>query len=530
MNRLMASAHGIVNRSLLSLPRSFHQRAHRRVFVAARFDNRRGIAHSWSRKVVCCCSATVCTHKIRAVTPFETTLCKTQRKTFLALRRPLFSSWSLLSIALTVPASAQDAAPATPGVATGAASPSTSAPGELEALRAQVNALQDQLKALPALLDRLDKLEKQQKEAATSPPVVSGFKLPITITGVMQAQNVSSFNQEGPSPRANDTFVVRRAQIRLAVNITPRISGLMMFDPARVLNANFRPAATGTGGTIAINRGASILQDLQLSFLLRSRGTGAHTNRHFLDAGQFKIPIGYESTLIPAIAVPLVERSLMFTIRDPFGGGYGQLRDTGVQLRGNQGQFSYRLGVFNGLGERQNDVALSDSKAVAGLLSFNSTDVPGLQLGISGGYGKTGVNGSVSGRPTRSIFNAFAVYKHDKFSFQGEYMTGKSETLGTVTARDIRGYYAGVGYSFTPKLEGLFRYDTFDTDRNAAAGVDSTVRDLILGLNYFIKGNNAKIQVNLVRRSGAAGGGAFTPPADMRNDRTELRTQAQIAF
>ena len=461
-----------------------------------------------------------CTQRTRAFAALETALCETQMKIF--SRRPLLS-WSLLPIALTVPtcAIAQDAAP-------------TSTASEIEALRAQVNALQDQLKTLPALLERLDKLEKQGKEAketatVAAPPVVSGFKVPITITGVMQAQNVSSFGQKGPSPNANDTFSVRRAQIRLTTNITPRVTGLVMFDPARVLNANFRPATSGTGGTIAINRGASILQDLQISFLLRNRGTGTNSYRHFLDAGQFKIPIGYESTLIPAIAVPLIERSLMFTIRDPFGGGYGQLRDTGVQLRGNQGHLSYRVGIFNGLGERQNDVALSDTKAVAGLLSFNPTEVPGLQLGVSGGYGKTGVNG-LAGRPTRSIFNAFAVYKRDKFTFQGEYMTGKSETLGTVTARDIQGYYAGVAYAFTPKIEGLFRYDTFDTNRDAGIGVDSTVRDLILGLNYFIKGNNAKIQVNLLRRSGAAGGGAFTPPADMRNDRTELRTQAQIAF
>ncbi len=451
-------------------------------------------------------------------------------KIFLLSRLRLFSAWGVLAIALAGTASAQDAVPATPGAATNAASVSTSS--ELEALRAQINALQDQLKTLPGLLERLDKLE-QQKQSATvaGGPVVSGLNSPITITGVMQAQNISSFGQKGPSPFTNDTFLVRRAQIRLTTNITPRITGLVMFDPARVLNANFRPAATGTGGTIAINRGASILQDLQLSFLMSNKGTGARINRHFLDAGQFKIPIGYESTLVQAIAVPLIERSLMFTIRDPFGGGYGQLRDSGVQLRGNQGQLSYRVGVFNGLGERQNDLALSDNKAVAGLLSLSPSSVRGLQVGISGGYGKTGVS-NLAGRPTRSIFNAFTVYKRDKFTFQGEYMTGKSDTLGTVTARDIQGYYAGVAYAFTPKLEGLFRYDTFDTNRDAEAGVDSTVRDLILGLNYFIKGNSAKIQVNLIRRGGATGGsaGTFAPPAEFRNDRTELRTQAQIAF
>jgi hypothetical protein len=60
----------------------------------------------------------------------------------------------------------------------------------------------------------------------------------------------------------------------------------------------------------------------------------------------------------------------MFTQRDPFDGGYGDVRDTGVQLRGTQGQFDFRLGVFNGFGDRQNTLAVSDAKAVLGMLTF----------------------------------------------------------------------------------------------------------------------------------------------------------------
>jgi hypothetical protein len=448
-------------------------------------------------------------------------------KTSPCCRNLLLASLGLLTIARALPAWAQDATPP--------------AAGELEALRAQVNKLQEELKTLLALLERLDKLEAQQKVAASAAPsngtpsnaapsMISGLKVPLTVTGVMQAQSLIDFSQRGPAPRVSDTFSVRRAQIRITGNVTPRITGLVMFDPARVLNANFRPAANGAGGTVAINRGSSILQDLQLSFLLNKRGAGAKASSNFIDVGQFKVPIGYESTLIPAISVSLVERSLMFTVRDPFGGGYGQLRDTGVQVRGTRGPLSYRLGLFNGLGERQTDLALSDHKALAGLLSFQPAAVPGLQLGLSGGHGTTAVDLTRPGRPVRNIFNTFAVYKHDKLTLQGEYMTGKSEKLGTTTARDIRGYYAGVGYAFTPKIEGLFRYDYFDTNRDSGADDDSVVRDIILGLNYFIKGNNAKIQLNLVRRNGAAGGSNFAPPNDFRNNRTELRTQAQVAF
>lgn len=465
-------------------------------------------------------------------------------KTFVSLRQALFlSSWSLLAISLASPASAQDAAPAAP------AAPPT--PAEMEALRAQVNTLQEQLKALPALQKRLDDLEAQQKASASgsgtsgsgtsgsgtsAAPAAASTPTPskptITVGGLAQVQGLGYLNQDGPAARANDTFRLRRAEIRVTGAITPRVSALVVVDAAKALSANFTPATTGTGGTVAINRSGNILQDLQLSYLLRGVGAAAKRGTTSIDVGQYKIPVGYEGALVSSSAQPFVERSIIYTARDPFGGGYGDIRDTGVQLRGTQGQFDYRIGVFNGFGERQNDLALSDNKAILGLLNFHPTAVPGLQLGISGGQGNTRTVSTQAGRPDRNIFNAFAVYKRGPFTFQSEYLTGKSQTLGSIAARDIQGYYAGVGYLFTPKIEGLFRYDYLDTNRDAGAGVDSTVRDLILGVNYYIKGQNAKIQVNLVRRNGASGGGtgAFVPPADLRNDRTELRTQAQVSF
>jgi phosphate-selective porin len=84
---------------------------------------------------------------------------------------------------------------------------------------------------------------------------------------------------------------------------------------------------------------------------------------------------------------------------------------------------------------------------------------------------------------------------------------------------------------FTSKLEGLLRYDYLNADRDGAG--DTSVRDLILGLNYYLKGNT-KIQANLIRRDGAhdlAGASSVTNPhSDIHNDRTELRTSVQVAF
>ena len=106
----------------------------------------------------------------------------------------------------------------------------------------------------------------------------------------------------------------------------------------------------------------------------------------------------------------MVERPLIFTSRDPFDGGYGDVRDTGVQLTSNFRDFEARLGVFNGVGDRQNALALSDEKAILGRLAY--TGVRNLTLGVSGGVGNTGTNVSVGDatlvrRADRTLFNLF---------------------------------------------------------------------------------------------------------------------------
>jgi len=215
---------------------------------------------------------------------------------------------------------------------------------------------------------------------------------------------------------------------------------------------------------------------------------------------------------------------LFFTQRDPSGAdqGYGDVRDTSAQLRGTVGPVDYRLGVFNGLGDRQNTTASSDPKAVVARLAYRPAFMEGLTVGVSGGRGNTAL-GSGARRFENDLLNGFLAYKRDKLTVQAEYLEGETQLRGGAANSDVRGYYGSIGYLFTPKIEGVFRYDTFDSARSVA---DAEVRDITLGLNYYIKGNNAKIQANVVNRSGAPG----SPISDLRPDRTELRTNFQVAF
>lgn len=378
---------------------------------------------------------------------------------------------------------------------------------EMDALRAQLAELQT----------RLDKLAEQQTAQqktldANKTPVST--KTPIKISGLLQVHLLDFFGQGGTSGSRNaDTFRLRRGELRItAPKITDKVSATIMFDPAK-----------DTTSSRARN---NILQEIVLSYAVDKRNS--------VDIGQFKIPVGYES-LVSSSALPFVERPLIFTTRDPFDGGYGDVRDTGIQLNSNFSKdFNLRVGVFNGIGDRQNALALSDQKAILGRLDYNG--VKNLTLGVSGGVGNTGTTGTANGatvtrRADRNLFNLFAAYNKDKIYAAGEYLRGDAVpiTFGTnsttnapiiVNGRDIEGYYAAVGYMFTPKLQGLFRYDNLDTNRNAG---NSTLEDYTLGLNYFLKGTEAKVQFNVVDHNGDSG-------ASGARKGTELRTAFQASF
>ena len=390
---------------------------------------------------------------------------------------------------------------------------------DIDALRAQIADLQARLDKLAAQQEAQQKTQDaQQKTLDNAKPVVS-TKTPIAISGLLQVQAINNFNQGGTSDtRAADTFRLRRGEIRItAPKITDKVSATVMIDPAK---------NTSSGGPRN-----NILQEIILSYNLNKTATSSNG----VDIGQFKIPVGYES-LVSTSALPFVERPLIFTARDPFGGGYGDVRDTGVQLNSKFQDFDVKVGIFNGVGDRQNALALSDAKAYLGRLAYNG--VKNLTVGVSGGSGNTGTNSSITGvagtrRANRTLLNFFAAYNKNKIYAATEYLRGNSvpitsntNTGGVITpttfaaSRNIQGYYGAAGYSFTPKLQGLFRYDNLNTNRDVS---NSTVRDYTLGVNYYVKGNEAKVQFNVVNHSVGSGATGFRKG-------TELRTAFQASF
>ena len=418
---------------------------------------------------------------------------------------------------------------------------------EMDALRAQLAAQQA---VTNQLLARLDALEKGQAKPGapgasgtlpvTQPaPITSRF--PTTISGTYFQRFDTFSSQSGPGARLFNTFRTRRGQIGLNTTITPRVSSFLLVNFGK-LSQNV-PIVNAP------------LQTLSLSYKLSAvKPKNPNASSLFFDIGAFKIPLGYEGD-IPDGNVQFVERSLLYRARDRFGGGSSEVSDTGAQLRGKflANRFDYRLGVFNGLGDRSNLSALGDPKAFVGRLTYRfRPDGNGLQLGLStafsGDQNTTTATTGVTGKGKRELYNAFAVYKKGKFAGSAEVLSGRSGLAGlnstTVVlpaeqVRKVLGYYVGGGYAITPKFELIARYDTFDfaRDYRPAAGLsgDTTVREATLGFNYYISGLNAKISTNYVNVNGGAGllGSAFpgtTNATSFQNSRDEFRTQFQVAF
>lgn len=317
------------------------------------------------------------------------------------------------------------------------------------------------------------------KQQDKTPTVEVGFGK-IRISGLFQGWYNAS-NRTVP-----DSFRIRRAELRFTGDLMPKVRWSIMFDVAKVLtvnntfaNINNTPVLNGTG----INQSSRIFQEAFVTL-----GYFKHAN---IQVGQYKLPVSLEG-LQSSAALDTIERALFLTDRAR-GGGLGEVRDTGLMVFGPiNKQFEYQFGVFNGAGESMSDVDRNEQKAVAGRFVFHPTAVKGLHLGASGIWG-----GTVSLlNPRRDRFGAEFLYDVKHFRFKSEYVVGVDSDIHR------RGFYAHFGYRFRPKLEAIFRYDTFDPDiRRETNSLNVLERDYIGGLNYYIKENNLKLQLNYLRKT-----------------------------
>ena len=283
-----------------------------------------------------------------------------------------------------------------------------------------------------------------------------------------------------------NTFRIRRAELKLAGDVSSRARWAITIDPARLLtttssttDVNGISFVTGT----TVNQSSRILVDAYLGLAL-----SPHLE---LDAGQLKIPLGLEGGIQSPAALETVERAL-YTSDRARGGIYGDSRDIGLLLRGPANDdFDYALGYFNGVGESQNDTDHNRAKAVAGRVAARMPFLHELWLGASGAMGTSSAPDSVirrrAGAEARLIAGPILV--------KSEYMSGRDAN------RRGAGWYTHLGYSPTAHLNLVVRQDVFDPDLDAESTVvDARERDWIAGFTYDMPVLNLRFQMNYLRK------------------------------
>jgi len=292
-------------------------------------------------------------------------------------------------------------------------------------------------------------------------------------------------NQAGDT---STTLRVRRIELKLKGEIIPKVFGFnVMIDPARVLDNNRATLSVGGGGTgtVAVNNqgNITILQDFGLTFM---------SDYADVTVGQFKIPVSYEGYNSAA--------KLLFPERSVVSRRFGDQRDIGIKVEKKLGkQFYYQLALFNG--EGQNKLDTNAQKDAALRLEFYPID--GVMIG---GVGYAGLHNRATTATTRDRLEADVKIDISNFLLQAEYIHGWDGATN-VARTESAGIYAVLGYTFADKVQPLFRIGHFDSNvrtnlpgtpgqRGSAAPFGDEMTSYELGLNYFLRGHDAKLQAS----------------------------------
>jgi len=283
---------------------------------------------------------------------------------------------------------------------------------------------------------------------------------------------------------AHDSYRVRRAFVMVNGVISPRVRWRVGVDAAKALSLTKSSTVVSDSNVLSdanVDQRSRILQDAAITI------TVAPALR--LDVGQQLIPLSYEGVAL-TWNVETVARTMFIEERSR-GGTLGDIRDIGATALGSivDGYVNYQIGLFNEMGDSQNQTDANDQKATIGRVVFRVPGLSALQLGGSGGFeGAT----RIADRRERAGGEA---------QFRTAWLTLRSEVMG---ARDgtIRrlGYYGLGAIRPASDIELVGRWDYWDPDlHNESGPVNLAERQITAGGSYFIESGATRLSANFVR-------------------------------
>jgi phosphate-selective porin len=291
----------------------------------------------------------------------------------------------------------------------------------------------------------------------------AGKEKSLSLGGFVHANFESGQVPDSRFTGLNNRFFLRRARLNATGTYAENISFKFEAD----FGANSLSAKTGVSAQ---------LTDLYISWTKLPTAS--------LRLGQFKTPFGYEQ-LMADTKIMTVERSLP---NDSLTLG----RQIGLMLYGDapNKRLSYSLGAYNGTGtnistnDNQKFLWVGRVSAVALDTKVGENKVK-LTAGVD--YFTTDDKGTFTGRREGASVDAQLAY--GPAELQAEWLQNKRSPL-TGLATTANGWAVLGAYSFTPKWQGVLRYENYDTN---TATLNTTTTLWTYGVNYFIKGDDLKL-------------------------------------
>ena len=263
----------------------------------------------------------------------------------------------------------------------------------------------------------------------------------VSLSGYVQAryQTINFDNENESEDNSFDTFLVRRARIKVTANPSVRSAVVLQFD---------------------IGRNAFSSKDAYLQLAL---GKNSAISPSFM-VGQQYWWFGYDVTN-SSTRRETPERALF--VRRFFPGE----RDQGAVLQGATDKpFIWRLGVYNGTGTERNSASdLNDAKDILANVKWNSGK---LGLGLSGYHGRGawttfGVPATYLPGVVKDRYGADLQYYTKNITLKAEYIGGKGfDQAAPAWNQDdtVKGYYAQLNYNINPSNMLVARYASMSQD------------------------------------------------------------------